>query len=78
MAENGTTGEQGGNGPSGRASPLTPPQISHRPMAVARYGASQKFTANPFTGTGSLSIPIAVSPGRSSFGPQPSLTYDST
>ena len=37
----------------------------------------EKFTANPLTGTGSLSIPIAVSPGRSNFGPQLSLTYDS-
>jgi hypothetical protein len=29
------------------------------------------------TGTGSLSVPIAASPGRSGFGPQLSLSYDS-
>jgi hypothetical protein len=37
----------------------------------------EKFAANPVTGTGSLSIPISVSPGRSGFGPQLSLSYDS-
>ena len=37
----------------------------------------EKFTANPVTGTGSLSVPIATSPGRAGFGPQLSLSYDS-
>ena len=37
----------------------------------------EKFAANPVTGTGSLSIPIYTSPGRSGFGPQLSLSYDS-
>ena len=37
----------------------------------------EKFAANPVTGTGSMSIPIATSPGRSGFGPQLSLCYDS-
>ena len=37
----------------------------------------EKFAANPVSGTGSMSVPIAVSPGRSGFGPQLSLTYDS-
>jgi hypothetical protein len=36
-----------------------------------------KFAANPVTGTGSISVPIATSPGRSGFGPQLSLSYDS-
>jgi RHS repeat-associated protein len=40
-------------------------------------GIGEKFAANPVTGTGSMSVPIATSPGRSSFGPQVSLTYDS-
>ncbi len=40
-------------------------------------GIEEKFAANPVTGTGSLSIPIATSPGRSGFGPQLSLSYDS-
>lgn len=40
-------------------------------------GIGEKLAANPVTGTGSLSIPIAISPGRSGFGPQLSLSYDS-
>ncbi|MDQ1053858.1 hypothetical protein QE394_001786 [Arthrobacter sp. SORGH_AS 212] len=37
----------------------------------------EKFAANPVTGTGSLSLPIAASPGRAEFGPALPLTYDS-
>src|SRR5262249_10776489 len=37
----------------------------------------EKFAANPVTGTGSMTVPIATSPGRSGFGPQLSLSYDS-
>ena len=40
-------------------------------------GIGEKFAANPVTGTGSLSIPLAVSPGRSGFAPNLSLSYDS-
>lgn len=40
-------------------------------------GIGEKFGANPVTGTGSMSVPIATSPGRSGFGPQLTLTYDS-
>src|SRR5207253_598983 len=40
-------------------------------------GIGEKFAANPVTGTGSMSVPIATSPGRSGFGPQLSLGYDS-
>ncbi len=40
-------------------------------------GIGEKFTTNPATGTGSLTIPIPVSAGRSGFGPELSLTYDS-
>jgi hypothetical protein len=40
-------------------------------------GIGEKFGANPVTGTGSMSVPIASSPGRSGFGPQLSLSYDS-
>ncbi|MEI6335745.1 MAG: SpvB/TcaC N-terminal domain-containing protein, partial [Methylococcaceae bacterium] len=43
----------------------------------AIHGIGEKFAANPVTGTGSMSIPIATSPGRSGFGPQLSLSYDS-
>jgi hypothetical protein len=37
----------------------------------------EKFAANPVTGTGSMTIPIATSPGRSGFGPKLALGYDS-
>ncbi|WP_240475340.1 SpvB/TcaC N-terminal domain-containing protein [Vulgatibacter incomptus] len=37
----------------------------------------EKFAANPVTGTGSMTVPIPTSRGRSGFGPQLELTYDS-
>lgn len=40
-------------------------------------GMGEKFAANPVTGTGSMSVPIATSPGRSGFGPQLSINYNS-
>ena len=40
-------------------------------------GIGEKFAANPVTGTGSMSVPFGLSPGRQGFGPQPSLSYDS-
>jgi RHS repeat-associated protein len=40
-------------------------------------GIDEKFTVNPATGTASLSVPVFTSPGRSGFGPQLSLAYDS-
>ncbi|EKU98243.1 RHS repeat-associated core domain protein [Leptolyngbya sp. PCC 7375] len=40
-------------------------------------GIGEKFSVNPITGTGSLSIPIFSTPGRAGFSPQLSLSYDS-
>src|SRR5512147_1440830 len=40
-------------------------------------GMEEKFAANPVSGTGSMNVPLAISPGRSGFGPQLSLSYDS-
>jgi len=40
-------------------------------------GIGEKFAANPVTGSASMSIPIAVSPGRAGFGVALSLAYDS-
>src|SRR5512136_113091 len=40
-------------------------------------GIGEKFAANPVTGTGSMTVPIYSSPGRSGFGPQLSLSYNS-
>src|SRR5262245_38469571 len=40
-------------------------------------GIGEKFAVNPVTGTGSMTVPIATSRGRSGFGPQLTLSYDS-
>ena len=56
---------------------VTPPSISLPKGGGAIRGIGEKFSANPVTGTGSMSVPIATSPGRSGFGPQLALSYDS-
>jgi RHS repeat-associated protein len=56
---------------------FTPPSISLPKGGGAIRGIGEKFGANPVTGTGSMTVPIATSPGRSGFGPQLSLSYDS-
>jgi RHS repeat-associated protein len=53
------------------------PTLSLPKGGGAIRGIGEKFAVNPATGTGKLSVPIAVSPGRSGFGPQLSLDYDS-
>src|SRR5881396_1739239 len=53
------------------------PSISLPKGGGAIRDIGEKFAANPVTGTGSMSVPIATSPGRSGFGPQLSLSYDS-
>ena len=56
---------------------ISPPSVTLPKGGGAIRGMGEKFAANPVTGTGSMSIPIATSPGRSGFGPQLSLSYDS-
>lgn len=56
---------------------FAPPVISLPKGGGAIRGIGEKFSANPVTGTGSMSVPIATSPGRSGFAPQLSLAYDS-
>jgi virulence plasmid B protein len=53
------------------------PQLTLPKGGGAVRGIGEKFAANPVTGTGSLTVPIYTSPGRSGFGPQLSLSYDS-
>jgi RHS repeat-associated protein len=80
------TGEAGANG----ARPITigsefapaPPEIGAPSLSLptsggAIRGIGEKFAANPATGTGSMTVPIAASPGRSGFGPALALAYDS-
>src|SRR5215831_18490164 len=66
-----TTGQS-----EGKQKPAAP-SISLPKGGGAIRGIGEKFAANPVTGTGSLSVPIYASPGRSGFGPQLSLSYDS-
>jgi RHS repeat-associated protein len=56
---------------------VSAPSINLPKGGGAIRGMGEKFAANPVTGTGSVSVPIATSPGRSGFGPQLSLSYDS-
>lgn len=69
-------GSSGGQGASG-AEGVRPPSISLPKGGGAIRGIGEKFAANPVTGTGTMSVPIPVTPGRSGFAPQLSLSYDS-
>lgn len=53
------------------------PAISLPKGGGAIRGIGEKFAADPVTGTGALTVPIATSPGRSGLGPQLALSYDS-
>ncbi len=53
------------------------PTISLPKGGGAIRGIGEKFAANPATGSGSMSVPLAVSGGRSGFDPQLALSYDS-
>jgi RHS repeat-associated protein len=72
---------KGSNGPGDNAPEkpfaVSAPQVSLPKGGGAIRGIGEKFAANPVTGTGSISVPIPLSPGRSGFGPHLSLSYDS-
>ena len=72
------TNAPGAVAPDGKASfAVSAPSISLPKGGGAIRGIGEKFTANPVTGTGSMSVPLATSPGRAGFGPKLSLDYDS-
>ncbi len=60
-----------------KRSTIAAPSVSLPKGGGAIRGIGEKFAANPVTGTGSMSVPIAVTPGRSGFSPRLSLSYDS-
>ena len=68
--------QRGRVGAEGPASPAAP-TISLPRGGGAIQGIGEKFAANPMTGTASMTVPLALSPGRSGFGPKLSLSYDS-
>ena len=74
---------QGDSSPNGQAASskdekfaVSAPSITLPKGGGAISGIGEKFAANPVTGTGSMTVPIFTSPGRSGFGPQLSLSYD--
>jgi RHS repeat-associated protein len=77
MSEGRVMQAAGGDGSQGQSHQIQPPSISLPKGGGAIRGMGEKFAANPVTGSGSMSVPIATSPGRSGFGPQLSLSYDS-
>ena len=70
-----STGSSGGKEDNSYFAP--PPAISLPKGGGAIKGMGEKFAANPVTGSGSMTVPIATTPGRSGFGPQLSVVYDS-
>ncbi len=72
-----SSSQQNSAGSTQESTPFAAPQISLPKGGGAIRGIGEKFTANAATGTGSLIVPIALSAGRSGFGPQLSLSYDS-
>jgi len=69
-------GENGAQKPKGTASPVQFPTLSLPKGGGAIQGIGEKFQANPVTGTGSMGVSVAVTPGRSGFAPQLRLRYD--
>ncbi|HEX9200978.1 MAG TPA: SpvB/TcaC N-terminal domain-containing protein [Acidobacteriaceae bacterium] len=66
--------------PAGGAEPVSYsnqlPQIGVPKGGGAIRGIAEKFATSAATGSGSLSVPIATSPGRAGFSPQIAVTYD--
>src|SRR4051812_41460689 len=73
----GMAAPRGRDGASGEKFGVTAQQISMPKGGGAIRGIGEKFAANPTSGTGSITVPIATSPGRAGFGPQLALSYDS-
>lgn len=75
--ENSNATPSGKNASAATGAAAGPPAISLPKGGGAIRGIGEKFAANPVTGAGTLSVPIFTSPGRSGFGPQLALSYDS-
>ena len=53
------------------------PTLSLPKGGGAIRGIGEKFSANPVTGTGTMTVQVSASPGRSGFGPELAMTYNS-
>lgn len=62
---------------SGSAAPTLLPALSLPRGGGAIRGIGETFTPDPAAGTGSLTVPLAISPGRGGFTPELVLRYDS-
>src|SRR6476620_7322686 len=70
------TGRPGDRSPESSVTP-TMPAVALPKGGGAIRGIGETFAANPVTGTGAMTVPVPVSPGRSGFGPQLELSFDS-
>ncbi len=77
MQNNQTTERSDKTESSQEKGPFSAPAIELPKGGGAIRGIDEKFSVNPATGTGSMNIPIATSPGRQGFSPQLALSYDS-
>ncbi len=75
--ENQTISPPNGMSSAEDTSPFTAPAVSLPKGGGAIRGIGEKFTANAANGTARLDIPLGLSPGRSDFSPQLTLSYDS-
>lgn len=66
-----------GSGNTGSGNQQNAPGIQLPKGGGAIRGIGEKFSVNAASGTGSASVPIYTSQGRSGFGPKLSLSYDS-
>jgi RHS repeat-associated protein len=62
--------------PGGGSSAFAAPSISLPKGGGAIRGVGEKFAANPVSGSGSTTVPIVTTPGRSGLTPQLTLSYD--
>ena len=71
------TTSKNASGSQSESSPFAAPKISLPTGGGAIRGIGEKFQTNAAAGTGKLDVPLGLSPGRSGFGPDLSLSHDS-
>src|SRR5947209_20462985 len=69
--------ESSGGGSGKEQGPFAAPSVSLPKGGGSIKGIGEKFGVNPVNGTGTLSVPVFTTPGRSKFAPNLSLSYDS-
>ena len=70
----------GAGRPAGALAAATPPVLPGVALPKgggAVRGMGEKFAVNPVNGTGRITVPLPLTPGRGGFGPQLALEYDS-